>query len=179
MKYVMLLLAFVIIAIGAIFGVAFRNDLFGAYLFALSGLAVAVPATVILGLVVLGLVLAKRRPWKAVSYGLVISASCIVALYVFMETGSEINRWKVDAVDRYVARAVPVLDDIKQKNGSYPSKLPIDVLGELPELLRDYGDYSSTGATFRFEYVDEPAGWAGDGGAIEFDSSTRTWGYDR
>jgi hypothetical protein len=130
MKYEMLLLSVVVIAIGAIFGVAFRDDLFGAYLFALSGLAVAVPATVILGLVVLGLVLAKRRPWKAVSYSLVVSASFVVAFYVFMEAGSTINRWKVDAVDRYVARAVPVLDGIKHKNGSYPSKLPTDVLGE-------------------------------------------------
>jgi hypothetical protein len=179
MKYLIPFLSLVIVAVGAILGVSFRDDLFCACLFELSGLAVAVPLTVILGVVVLGLVLAKRRPWKAVSYSLVVSASCVVALFVFMETGSLINSWKVDAVERYVARAVPVLDGIKQKEGSYPATLPTDLLGAPPELLRRYGDYTSTGSTFRFEYDDDPAEWAGGPGPVTFDSASREWKSDQ
>jgi hypothetical protein len=160
-------------------GVAFQYELFADFLFALEGLAIFVTLTLVIGLVALGFVLAKRRIGKILCYSLVVSCSCVASIVVFEMTGSLIDRWKVDAVISYVARAVPVLDQIKQKEGSYPSKLPVDILGEPPELLRDDGGYDSMGSTFNFEYVDEPAGWAGGEGALKFDSTTRKWINDR
>jgi hypothetical protein len=70
------------------------------------------------------------------------------------------------------------LDQIKLRQGAYPTNLPTDLLGEPPELLQNDGYYSATSSSFRFEYVDEPAGWAGDEGAIEFDSVNREWKDD-
>jgi hypothetical protein len=78
-------------------------------------------------------------------------------------------------VEHYVSRAVPVLDGIKAKSGSYPKELPVGILGEPPALLRDFGSYTSDGKSFRFEYIDDPAEWAGGEGPIQFDSSTREW----
>ena len=169
----------IIVLGGVILGVSFRDDLFAAYLYTLEGLAILVPITVILAVVALGFYLAKRRVWKGLIYSLVITSSCVISLIFFMESGSLINGWKVDAVEHYVASAVPILDGMKQKDGMYPSKLPIGLLGEPPEFLRLYGDYSSTGSTFRFEFIDEPAGWAGGSGYIEFNSTTRKWDYER
>jgi hypothetical protein len=94
-------------------------------------------------------------------------------------TGDLIDRWKIDAVDAYVTRAVPILDKMKNNSGAYPATLPVAVFGEPPSLLRDYGTYTAAKDTFRFEYVDEPAGWAGGEGALKFESSTRRWVIDR
>jgi hypothetical protein len=179
MKYAKVILSLVIVSTGAMLGVVFQYELFLDFLWTLQGLVVFVPLTMIIGLVVLSFGLAKRRIGKILSYSLVVSCSCVVSLVVFEMTGSLIDRWKVNAVVSYVARAVPVLDQIQQKDGSYPSKLPTNLLGEPPELLRNYGDYNATGSRFRFEYVDDPAGWAGGEGAIEFDSEARKWINDR
>jgi len=70
------------------------------------------------------------------------------------------------------------LDQIKQKSGAYPAKLPTGILGEPPELLQYDGDYSATRSSFRFEYVDEPAEWAGGDGPLEFDNTNREWRYE-
>jgi len=160
-------------------GVIFQNDLFGDYLWTLEGLAIFVPLTVVIALVALGFLWAKRQIGKILSYSLVVCCSCVASLVVFEMTGGLLDRWKVDAVVSYVARAVPVLDQIKQKEGSYPTRLPIDILGEPPELLQKYGSYDATGSTFRFEYVNEPAEWAGGEGAIDFNSTTRKWADDQ
>jgi hypothetical protein len=186
MKYPKYVLSIVIVSIGAMLGVIFQNELFVAYLWTLAGLALFLPLTSILGVFAVVFGASKRRIGKgpsrigrSLNYSLVVSCSCVVSLVVFETTGDLINRWKVGAVESYVAHAVPVLDQIKQKEGSYPSTLPVDLLGEPPGLLQNYGDYTATGSTFRFEYVDEPAGWAGGEGAIEFDSEVRKWTDDR
>jgi hypothetical protein len=179
MRHPKFVLSLVIVSIGAMLGVIFQYELFHDFLWTLAGLAIFVPLTVVIGLTALGFVLVKSLLGKILSYSLVVSCSCVVSLVVFEMTASLIDHWKVYAVINYVAHAVPVLDQIKQKEGSYPSKLPIDLLGKPPELLRNYGDYNATGSTFRFEYVDEPAGWAGGEGAIGFDSVTRKWMDER
>ena len=152
-----------------------QNDLFADYILWLEGRFILITITSLFGLVALGIFLWKRCIGKFLSYGLVIGCSSIVSDYVFIYTGSLINRWKVNAVESYVARAVPILDQIKRKDGAYPTNLPAGLLGEPPELLRNYGDYTATPSSFYFEYVDEPAGWAGGEGLIEFDSTNREW----
>lgn len=159
-------------------GLMSQDDLFGAYLLWLGSLWILIRLTLVLGLVALGMLLWKRRIGKFLSYSLVISCSSMVSAFVFLGTGICINRCEVDAVESYVARAVPVLDQIKLKSGAYPAKLPTGILGERPELLRDDGDYSATRSTFRFEYIDEPAEWAGGNGPLEFDSTNRVWKYE-
>jgi len=173
--YFKVILSTSIVSVGAILGIGFQYDLFFIYWWTSCVLTVFVPLTLLTGFAALNMVLAKRRVGKILGYGLVVSGSCVVSLVVFEMTGSWIDRWKVEAVVSYVAHAVPVLDQVKQKEGSYPAKLPIDLLGEPPELLRYYGSYASAGSTFRFEYENEPAGWAGGGGSIVFDSEVRTW----
>lgn len=165
----------VLLGLAVFLGLRFENELFAAYLYTLEGLFFCFPVALVLGLIAVGFKWAKRPIGTILSYSLLVSSSCVVALVAFDATGNAINRWKVDAVEAYVARAVPVLDQIKQKDGTYPSKLPTDVLGEPPELLRLYGDYKATGPTFRFEYEDEPAGWAGGEGDLIFNSSSRKW----
>ncbi len=179
MNYSKLILSLVIVSVGATLGVIFQYELFADYVDTLEGLAIFVPLSLVIGVIALTFLLAKRRIGKILSYSLVVSTSCVLSLVVFEMTGDLINKWKLDAVTSYVARAVPVLDRIKQKEGSYPSKLPLDLLGKPPELLREYGDYSATGSTFCFEYTDEPAGWAGGEGFIKFDSVGRKWMDDR
>jgi len=175
MKYPKWFLSLAIVSFGLILGVSFQDELFMAYLLALTGLGIIIPLTLVIGLVALGFILARRRMGNLLSFSLVAGLSAIVSLFCFMKTGELINRWKVNDVDSYVARAVPVLDRIKHEQGAYPAKLPIDLLGEPPELLRYYGDYTATPTTFCFEYVDEPAGWAGGEGLIKFNSVGRKW----
>jgi hypothetical protein len=172
-------LSLIIISFGAVLGAIFQYELFLDFLWTLLGLAIFVPLTLVIGLVILAFVLAKRPVGKILSYSLAVSCSCVVSFVVFKATGDLINNWKVDAVVGYVARAVPVLDQLQKKNGVYPSELPVNLLGKPPELLRDDGDYSANGSNFRFEYIDEPAGWAGGEGFLEFDSKTRKWTEDR
>lgn len=176
-KYPKCLLSAAIVLAGLVMGVLFEDDLFADFLLGLKCFFILISLTLLLGLVALGFFLWKRRIGKFLSYGLVIGCSSIVSVAAFWETGGWLNCWKVDAVESYVARAVPVLDQIKQKEGAYPTNLPIERLGEPPELLRDYGDYSATRFSFRFEYVDEPAWWAGSY-ALEFDNVNREWRDD-
>ena len=179
LRYPKCLLSAAIVMAGLYMGVVAEDDLFADFLFWMAANFFSVAFTLIVGLVALLVFVWKRRIGKFLSYSLVIGCSSIVSVNVFMETGAWINRWKVDAVESYVARAVPILDQIKQKQGAYPTNLPTELLGEPPELLRADGSYSATPSSFRFEYVDEPAGWAGGDGAIEFDNTNREWRYDR
>ena len=179
MKYPKCFLSVGIVAFGVILGAIFQEELFSAFLLELTGLVIMVPLTLIVALIALGFVLARRPIANLLSFSLVVCLSSIASLFCFMKTGCLINNWKVDAVDSYVARAVPVLDRIKHEEGLYPSKLPVHLLGEPPELLRNYGSYDANGSTFKFEYLNEPAEWAGGEGLIEFDSATRKWMDDR
>lgn len=179
LKYPKCLLSSAILLTGFVMGWVLQDGLFGNFFLWLGGLLILIPLTLLLGLVALGAFSWKRRIGKFLSYSLAIGCSSIVSVNIFMFTGSWFNSCKVDAVESYVARAVPVLDQIKQKEGAYPAKLPTDILGEPPELLRDYGDYSATRSSFCFEYVDEPAEWAGGAGAIKFDNVDREWECDR
>lgn len=178
-KYPKCLLSAAIVMFGLIMGVVTQDDLFSDFLLGLRYLFFSVAFTVVVSLVALVIFVWKRRIGKFLSYSLVIGFSSIVSVIVFGRTGPLLNQWKVDAVESYVARAVPILDQIKQKQGAYPTNLPTELLGEPPELLRDYGDYSATSSTFRFEYVDDPAEWAGGAGLIEFDNTNREWSCDR
>lgn len=163
---------------GLFMGVVTEDDLFSDFLFGMECLFFSVAFTVVVSVVALVVFVWKRRIGRFLSYSLVIGFSSILSVIVFGETGPLLNRWEVDAVESYVARSVPILDQIKQKQGAYPTNLPTELLGEPPRLLRDDGYYSATPSSFRFEYVDEPAGWAGDDGAVEFDSVKRQWTND-
>jgi hypothetical protein len=156
-----------------------QGDFFRDYLFSIACLIVLVP--LLLGLCVMGLVrrCTGRRVWEWLKAA--IGLGCAAILLILFIYGSECleDRWENNAVRDYVARATPVLDKIKSQTGSYPSSLPVLALGEPPDLLKMYGGYSSDGQHFRFEYVDDPAGWAGADGALIFESSDRRWKYDR
>jgi hypothetical protein len=161
---------------GVVAGVILQNDIFGATILAVAGLFLVVPTELVVGLVALILFLRERKLNKFLRIFLIVLGSAIPAILICAEIPSWMNQWKVDAVDSYVARALPILDQMKAKDGIYPARLPVDVLGNLPELLRDDGKYSSDGRTFHFEYENVPASWAGGQGPIEFDSTVREWG---
>jgi hypothetical protein len=177
LKYPKCSLSVAILLAGLCLGVVMQNDLFGNFFLWVGGLAISIGLTSILGLVALGIFLWKRRIGNFLSYGLVIGCSSIVSIHLFYETGVWLNRCKVDAVESYVTRAVPILDRIKQEKGAYPTNLPTELLGEPPQLLRNDGYYSATASSFCFGYVDEPAGWAGSV-ALEFDNTNREWRDD-
>jgi hypothetical protein len=87
-------------------------------------------------------------------------------------TGFTIHHYQIFAARRFVARAVPVLDAIRSRDGRYPTELP-DALGRPPSVLRSSSFYTSDGLTFRFEYWDS----AGMMDGYEFTSDSRTWAY--
>lgn len=178
LKYPKCILSAAIVLLGLVMGVVKQNDLFADFLLYVGLIFFSSAFTIVFGLIALGIFLWKRRVGKFLSYSLTIGCSSIISVKLFMETGAWLNRCKVDAVESYVARAVPILDQIKQQRGAYPTNLPVDLLGEPPELLRDDGYYSATSSSFQFEYVDEPAGWAGGEGALEFDNINRVWRED-
>jgi hypothetical protein len=152
-----------------------QGDYFGTYLYSL---AILVPLSLGFGLLTLIRYLAGRSVWKWLKGAIAVGGAVILLIFLILAGNSMEDRLENHAVRSYVARAVPILDQIKSRTGSYPSRLPA-VLGEPPALLKDYGDYSSDGKSYRFEYVDEPAGWAGGNGYLGFESSDKRWKYDR
>jgi hypothetical protein len=161
---------------GVVAGVILQNDIFGATTLAVVGLSLVVPTELVVGLTALIFFLLERELSKFLRTLLIVLGSTIPALMICAKIPNWMDQWKVDAVDSYVARAVPILDQMKAKDGTYPTLLPVDVLGNPPELLRDDGKYLSDGKTFHFEYENVPASWAAGQGPIEFDSTVREWG---
>ena len=86
------------------------------------------------------------------------------------------NQYEVAAVHAYVAKAVPVLEKIKDVEGAYPKTLPVSQVGTPPILLRTnagYG-YGSDGKKFSFSYSD-PTDMLDEGD--QFDSTTQKWSH--
>jgi hypothetical protein len=149
------------------------------FVVAMEGIIILTPITLFLGLITLACFLAQRSVGNILKYSLVLGLALILSFGCLLETACLINNWKVNAVESYVFRASSVLDRIKAETHAYPEELPIDIIGEPPSLFRHYGTYTATNDTFCFEYIDEPAGWAGGEGFLKFDSSTRKWIEDR
>ncbi len=168
-----------IVLIGILLGAALQDALFMDFVGGMEGIAILTPITLLLGLVALACFLAKRSVGNILKYSLVVGLALILSLVCFLETAHLISYWKVNAVESYVLRAASILDRIKARTGAYPEALPTDIIGEPPSLFRDYGTYTATKDTFCFEYINEPAGWAGGEGFLKFDSSTRKWVEDR
>ena len=169
----------VILLAGVIAGVLRQDELFANFMLTLTALTFAIPYVIVVTLIAIVVRLMKLKIGNVLGFAVVAGYAFIGSIFLFVLVGREINCWKVASTESYVARAVPVLDKIKARDGAYPATLPVLVLGEPPELLRSDGDYSSNGTEFRFEYVDEPAGWAGGEGLLEFDSSNRKWINER
>jgi hypothetical protein len=96
--------------IGLVMGIVYQNELFADFFRAWMCLLIVVPITLIISAVALGAFLWKRRVGKFLKYCLAVGWSSVVSIIVFDQTGGLLNDWKVDAVESYVARAVPVLD---------------------------------------------------------------------
>lgn len=166
------------VILGLIAGILFQDDIWKTCYVAVVYLVVGIPFLIIVA--ILMLIYPKKLRFGSWSRHLVLVISALSLFAVTMVISMcLINRWKIGAVEAYVVRAVPVLDRIKAQTGGYPSRLPVKIIGEPPSLLRDYGTYTATATVFCFEYVNEPAGWAGGEGALKFDSSTRRWSADR
>ena len=115
--------------------------------------------------------LIRKTDWESTRYVTriwYIYAACIGFSYLL---GWAINDWKIEEAHWYVARAIPVLEQIRASEGAYPSEIPIGKLGALPALLRSPGKlygfhgsscYQSDGREFYFHFVD-PASVFGDG----------------
>jgi hypothetical protein len=138
-------LALAIIAVGVVAGVILQDSLFFAHLLALLGLLIAVPFTAVIGFAGLTLLISKALPEefqpdprlaKIMSYMLVIGFSSVISLLAMMDTGGLINYCEVRAVQRYVTKAAPILDQVKAKEGAYPSALPVALIGKPPFLFR-------------------------------------------
>ena len=175
MKYLKIALATVILLVGLLLGLLLQDELFGHFLAALAALVILVPLSALLIVAVLVHRKMKRKVGQVLSFATTIAGSSVLAVFVFQATNGRMDAWKNHAVKAYVARAVPILDGYKARHGAYPISLPVSLLGEPPELLQKFGDYSSDGKEFHFEYIDEPAGWAGGEGFLEFTSSERKW----
>jgi hypothetical protein len=174
-----LTLSISIVLVGPLLGAALQDALFMDLVGGIEGIAILTPITLLLGLVALVSFLARRSVGNILRYSLVVGLALILSLVCFLETAHLINYWKVNAVESYVLRAASILDRIKAETHAYPEELPIDIIGEPPSLLSDYGTYTATKDAFCFEYIDEPAGWAGGEGFLKFDSSTRKWVEER
>jgi hypothetical protein len=172
----LLSLALIIFLLGGLWGVFMQEELFRSFLLVLAGLTLFV-IPYFIGIAVFASIawLSGRKMGRGFGLVLVTGAACAGSLIFSGIVGGQINAWKIAAVRGYVARALPVLDEIQAQKGSYPTTLPVSLLGEPPELLKNYGDYSSNGSSFQFEYLDEPAGWAGGRDLYQFDDSTRKW----
>ena len=175
MKYPRSILATLIILTGLLLGLLLQDDLFYHRVISVCALMILIPLLVLLFGGVLANRMLKRKVGKVLRYAITIVGSSILAVVVFGVTSDSLDAWKNKAVAAYVGCAVPILDDYKASHGTYPTTLPISMLGEPPELLRKYGSYSSDGSEYRFEYIDEPAGWAGGAGMSEFTSTQRKW----
>jgi len=178
-KHSLLALFISIVFVGILLGAALQNALFMDFLVVMQSLVILTPLTLLLGLIASVCFIARRSVGIYLKYSLVVSLALLLSLVSLFGTACLINRWKVDAVESYVLRAATILDRIKAETRAYPETLPINIIGEPPSLLRDYGDYTATKDTFCFEYIDEPAGWAGGEGLLKFDSSTRKWVVDQ
>ena len=100
---------------------------------------------------------------------------CVLALGLTVSggLGQGIYTWRTEAAQAYAFHALPLLDEIKARQGYYPAVLPSSLLGNPPALLRTADAYKSTGDSFRFQYWDggiEPQGW-------RFTSETRAWNF--
>ena len=179
MKSPKIILATLIVLIGLLLGLLLQDGLFLNRVVSMQVLMILTP---LLALLIVGVVI-RRTFWRKVgdwlSYAITIVGSSVLAAIAFRVTNDSMDVWKNKAVVAYVARAVPILDEIKDQKGAYPTTIPIATLGEPPELLRKYGSYSSDGNGYRFEYIDEPDGWAGGIGFLEFNSTERRWINDR
>src|ERR1700733_5855619 len=117
-------LTVVIISLGGLMGVLFQNSLFLNYLWSLIGLTFLAPCV----LVIITTALIKRLTGRRIEKWLVLTAvaacSAIISIFVFLAVGSGLDTWKNVSVHNYVARAVPILEDIKTRDGSYPLTLP-------------------------------------------------------
>jgi hypothetical protein len=163
---------------GLVAGIIFQDNIGGVLHLAIDTLVIIVPF-VVTGIVGILRIFSRKRLRIIIRYSILIGSSSILSVIIVIATVWLINKWKIDAVEAYVLRAVPILDQIKAQSGTYPSQLPTELIGKPPVLLRYYGSYTATSASFCFEYINEPAGWAGGEGALRFESSTRKWVVDR
>jgi hypothetical protein len=169
-------LTIIILLLGAVMGVLFQETLFFNFLLAQGGLEYfVIPYFFFLSAYTLIKRFFGKKVGSSFGLGALVGCACAASIFLFLGVGLGIIVWKNSATRSYVDRAVPVLDEIKAQKGAYPLTLPVSLLGEPPSLLRNFGEYSSDGNEFRFEYVDNPAGWAGGSDDYEFDSSTRHW----
>jgi hypothetical protein len=177
--YALLAVPVVIILLGTLLGVLVQDDLFAHYIDSLAVLACLIPILFVLAVIAVVKRFMKRKAGRLLVVLIAICGSSIFSIFIFDWVNGRMDILKNDAVVSYVAQAVPILDKIKNQTGSYPSTLPVSLLGQPPDLLLHFGDYSSDGKEFRFEYVDEPAGWAGGEGLLEFESTDRKWKDER
>ena len=173
-------LGLIILILGASMGVFFRDHLYRNFTIMIDGLTYFIfPYFLLMVMFALFRWISGRNVGTGFRIAAVIGGACAFSLVLSMIVGARINAWRMAEVRSYVARAAPVLEEIKAREGAYPSTLPVSSLGEPPLLLRSFGDYSSDGSGYRFEYLDEPAGWAGGRNDFyTFDSLTRQWTND-
>ena len=172
-------LTLAILLLGVVIGFILQDELYSNTLLALAALTLSIPYVLVITIFAITVRLLKIKVGMWLGFAVVAGYASLGSIFLFLFVGSELNSWEVDSTLSYVARAVPVLDKMKAQDGSYPRSLPVSELGEPPYLLKNYGNYSSNGSGFRFEYEDEPASWAGGEGPVVFDSSDREWEEDR
>ena len=93
---------------------------------------------------------------------LVVGSATIISACV----GGWFHDYQVSAVKKYVLKAVPILGDIRKRDGKFPDQLPVDVLGKPPKLITSDRGYSSDGSSYTFRYQDR-----------FFDSRQSGWGW--
>ena len=81
---------------------------------------------------------------------LVVGSATIISACV----GGWFHDYQVSAVEKYVLKAVPILEDIRKRDGKFPLQLPVDVLGKPPKLIASGQGYSSDGSSYTFRYQD-------------------------
>jgi amino acid transporter len=142
------------------------------YLVALFAIVVylVLPTLALMGLI--ALLDARRgvvRDWVKTTSAVAI---IVIALSLLSAGVGEVcYHWQKQRMKQFVAEATPVLNDIKLRTGSYPSELPIDLKGKMPDWVTK-GSYKADGNSFRFRCYDPAAFWDG---VFLFDSKTSDW----
>ena len=163
--------AIIVLSIGALSGVFFM----GTFLHFLAVIAFGLYGLAPFGafLLLYTLFAARRGEYPSWLKPTWINWSLLVAaLTLSFGVGKATGVYQIRTAREYVARAVPILDEIKEREGSYPQKLP-EALGKPPRLLRDPYGYTSRGDTFQFTYGDIQ----GLMGGYKFNSKKRQWIY--
>ena len=160
----------IIILLELLSAVILQGSLYHLMLFTLGIAYVLFPFFIVLTVLITIALLKKKGVSKKLKTAVAIWCVCLGALGLSYGLGLGLQSLRDSATRDYVTEMMSALDQIKTKEGSYPTALPSS-LSIQGSFLRYPVFYSSDGKTFRFAY-DDPTELMF---AFEINSSDRVW----